>query len=161
MPPILESATLLDRPPTPPTCPAGRSPPVGRGAAVRRWCCVALLLVAANLRAAVTSLGAVLDEVRDGLGLSPVGVGLLTTLPTLAFAAVGAMTPRLSRRLRPGAPARDLSRPARRRPGGARPVTASVPVFLVTTALALAGIAVANILLPRWSGSTSRTGSGR
>ncbi|GAB3948519.1 hypothetical protein GCM10027614_45770 [Micromonospora vulcania] len=108
---------------------------------------VGMLLVALNLRAAVTSLGALLDEVRDGLGLSGTTAGLVTTLPTIAFAGLGALTPWLVRRV---APARVLVIAMLALAAGQllRVLTDSTWVFLLTSALALAGIAVANILLP-------------
>ncbi|MDM4722021.1 MFS transporter [Micromonospora sp. WMMA1363] len=108
---------------------------------------VGMLLVAVNLRAAVTSLGALLDEVRTGLGLSGAMAGLVTTLPTIAFAGLGALTPWLVRRV---APARVLVVAMLALAAGQvlRVVTGSALVFVLTSALALAGIAVANILLP-------------
>ncbi|PZF93501.1 MFS transporter [Micromonospora deserti] len=106
-----------------------------------------MLLVALNLRAAVTSLGALLDEVRTGLELSGTMAGFVTTLPTIAFAALGALTPWLVRRV---APARVLAVAMTALAAGQvlRVVTDSALVFVLTSALALAGIAVANILLP-------------
>ncbi|MFE9184787.1 MFS transporter [Micromonospora haikouensis] len=106
-----------------------------------------MLLVALNLRAAVTSLGALLGEVRTGLGLSGAMAGLVTTLPTIAFAGLGALTPWLVRRY---APARVLVVAMSALAVGQvlRVVTDSALVFVATSALALAGIAVANILLP-------------
>ncbi|WP_433530844.1 MFS transporter [Micromonospora sp. CA-263727] len=106
-----------------------------------------MLLVALNLRAAVTSLGALLDEVRVGLALSGTMAGFVTTLPTIAFAGLGAATPWLVRRL---SPARLLVLGMLALTVGQvlRVVTGSAVVFLLTSALALAGIAVANILLP-------------
>ncbi|MDG4795236.1 MFS transporter [Micromonospora sp. WMMD1082] len=106
-----------------------------------------MLLVALNLRAAVTSLGALLDEVRLGLALSGAMAGFVTTLPTIAFAGLGAATPWLVRRL---SPARLLVLAMLALAAGQvlRVVTGSAVVFLLTSALALAGIAVANILLP-------------
>ncbi|QGN50584.1 MFS transporter [Micromonospora sp. WMMD558] len=108
---------------------------------------VGMLLVAVNLRAVVTSLGALLDEVRTGLGLSGTMAGLVTTLPTIAFAGLGALTPWLVRRV---APARVLVVAMAALAAGQvlRAVTGSALVFVLTSALALAGIAVANILLP-------------
>ena len=50
---------------------------------------VALVLLAVNLRPAAVSVGPVLDEVRDGLGMSASSAGLLTSLPVLAFALFG------------------------------------------------------------------------
>ncbi|MGW0432551.1 CynX/NimT family MFS transporter [Micromonospora sp. NPDC003197] len=106
-----------------------------------------ILLVAINLRAAITGLGALLDEVRTGLQLSGALSGLATTLPTIAFAVLGALTPWLIRRF---TPARILvaSMVALVVGQALRVVTDSSLIFLVTSALALGGIAVANVLLP-------------
>ncbi|MGC4851918.1 MFS transporter [Micromonospora sp. DT4] len=124
--------------------PAGRrTHPATGGALVL----VGMLLVALNLRTAVTSLGALLDEVRDGLGLSGAMAGLVTTLPTIAFAGLGALTPWLVRRV---APARVLVVAMIVLAVGQvlRAATESAWIFVLTSALALAGIAVANILMP-------------
>ncbi|GIJ79470.1 MFS transporter, CP family, cyanate transporter [Micromonospora phaseoli] len=106
-----------------------------------------MLLVALNLRAAMTSLGALLDEVRVGLALSGAMAGFVTTLPAIAFAGLGATTPWLVRRF---SPARLLVLAMLALTVGQvlRAVTGSAAMFLLTSALALAGIAVANILLP-------------
>jgi CP family cyanate transporter-like MFS transporter len=106
-----------------------------------------ILLVALNLRAAITSLGALLPEVSAGLNLSPTVAGLITTLPTLSFAFFGAFTPKLTRRfsssqILAGAMVMLVVGQA------ARVFTSSAVVFLATSALAMAGIAVANVLLP-------------
>jgi CP family cyanate transporter-like MFS transporter len=107
----------------------------------------AILLIALNLRIAITSLGPLLDEVRTGLHLSGTMAGLVTTLPTVAFAGFGALTPALVRRF---APARVLmvGMVALAAGQALRVLTGSSLVFLITSALALAGIAVANVLLP-------------
>ncbi|WFE33191.1 MFS transporter [Micromonospora sp. WMMD975] len=108
---------------------------------------VGMLLVAVNLRAAVTSLGALLDEIRVGLGLSGAMAGVVTTLPTVAFAGLGALTPWLVRRW--AAPrVLVLAMIALTAGQVLRAATGSAAVFVLTSALALAGIAVANILLP-------------
>lgn len=57
-----------------------------------------IALAALNLRPAITSLGALLEEVRDGLGISGATAGLLTSLPSLCFAVFGVMAPRLAKR---------------------------------------------------------------
>ncbi|MEV4827344.1 MFS transporter [Micromonospora sp. NPDC049257] len=106
-----------------------------------------MLLVALNLRAAVTSLGALLDEVRTGLGLSGTMAGFVTTLPTIAFAGLGALTPWLIRRW-PAARVLVVAMLALTVGQVLRVVTDSAAIFVFTSALALAGIAVANILLP-------------
>ncbi|TDB72873.1 MFS transporter [Micromonospora sp. KC723] len=108
---------------------------------------VAMLLVALNLRAAVTSLGALLDEVRTGLALSGTMAGFVTTLPTIAFAGLGALTPWMVRRW-PATRVLVLAMLALTVGQLLRVATDSAAVFVLTSALALAGIAVANILLP-------------
>jgi MFS transporter, CP family, cyanate transporter len=47
---------------------------------------LAFLLLAANLRPALTGVGPVLEEIRASLGLSGAAAGLLATLPLLIFA---------------------------------------------------------------------------
>ena len=106
-----------------------------------------ILLVALNLRAAITSLGALLPEVSAGLSLSPTVAGLITTLPALSFAFFGAFTPKLTRRFSSG---QILTGAMILLAAGqaARVLTDSAVIFLITSALAMAGIAVANVLLP-------------
>ncbi len=106
-----------------------------------------ILLVALNLRAAITSLGALLPEVSAGLSLSPTVAGLITTLPALSFAFFGAFTPKLTRRFSSG---QILTGAMIVLAVGqaARVLTDSAVIFLITSALAMAGIAVANVLLP-------------
>ncbi|MFE2614726.1 MFS transporter [Micromonospora chalcea] len=143
---------------TPPPAPAATVPAPGVASAVTPTpapravrggllVLTGMLLVALNLRAAVTSLGALLDEVRVGLGLSGAMAGLVTTLPTIAFAGLGALTPWLVRRW--AAPrVLVLAMLALTVGQVLRALTGSAAVFVLTSALALAGIAVANILLP-------------
>ena len=112
-----------------------------------------IVLSALNLRPAITSLGALLEEVRDGLGMSGSVAGLLTSVPPLCFAVFGVMAPRLARRFGAGAVVC----------GGMvaitaglliRPYAGSTAGFLAASALALMGIAVSNVLMPvivkRW-----------
>jgi MFS transporter, CP family, cyanate transporter len=47
---------------------------------------IALLLIAANLRPSLTSVGPLLKTIQDQLSLSPTAAGLLSSLPLLAFA---------------------------------------------------------------------------
>jgi len=56
------------------------------GPAARGLLLAAVLLYALNLRAPITAVAPVVDEVRSGLGLSAAGVGLLTGIPVLCFA---------------------------------------------------------------------------
>lgn len=119
----------------------------------KRLFVVGIVLAALNLRPAITSLGALLEEVRDGLGMSGSVAGLLTSVPPLCFALFGVMAPRLARRFGPAAVVC----------AGMVLITAGLLVrpyiggttgFLVGSALALMGIAVSNVLMPvivkRW-----------
>ena len=106
-----------------------------------------ILLVALNLRAAITSLGALLPEVSTGLHLTPTAAGFITTLPALSFAVFGTITPALTRRF----PIPWILIGAMLVLGlgqAVRAMTDSTAVFVITSALALAGIAVGNVLLP-------------
>ncbi|WP_314149660.1 MFS transporter [uncultured Leifsonia sp.] len=58
-----------------------------------------LLLVAGNLRAGLTTVGPVLDQIRADLGLTSVEASALVSLPLLAFAVVSPFAPRLARAL--------------------------------------------------------------
>ena len=107
----------------------------------------ALVLVAINLRPAVLSLGPVLAEARTELGMNATVAGLLGSLPELCFAAVGIAAPRLARRW--GATGVIAAGTIAVTIGLAlRPLAGGTATFLALSALALAGIAVANVLLP-------------
>ncbi|MBD9504079.1 CynX/NimT family MFS transporter [Pseudomonas sp. PDM17] len=58
-----------------------------------------LVLVAINLRPALSSLSPLLNTVRDGTGLSAAAAGLLTTLPVLCLGLFAPLAPMLARRL--------------------------------------------------------------
>ncbi|MGW0915585.1 CynX/NimT family MFS transporter [Streptomyces sp. NPDC002784] len=132
--------------------PADASP-VPTRAWTTRLIVLGIVLAALNLRPAITSFGALLEEVRDGLGMSGSMAGLLTSVPPLCFALFGVMAPRLARRFGLGAVvcAGMIAITA-----GLliRPYAGSTPAFLAASALALMGIAVSNVLMPvivkRW-----------
>ncbi|MFJ8633136.1 CynX/NimT family MFS transporter [Streptomyces sp. NPDC093568] len=112
-----------------------------------------IVLTALNLRPAITSLGALLEEVRDALGMSGSDAGLLTSVPPLCFAVFGVAAPRLARRLGPGTVV-CAGMVAITAGLIVRPYAGSTAGFLAATALALMGIAVSNVLMPvivkRW-----------
>ncbi len=58
----------------------------------------ALILVAINLRPALTTVGPVLGAIRIDTGLSAAGAGALTTLPVLLFGLIAPLGPLLARR---------------------------------------------------------------
>lgn len=74
--------------------PIVRSAPL-RGAVLL----VGLLLIAANLRASITSVGPVLTEIRDSLQLSAFTASILISIPLVAFALVSPVSPWLARRI--------------------------------------------------------------
>ncbi|WSN39222.1 MFS transporter [Streptomyces sp. NBC_01334] len=108
---------------------------------------VGIVLAALNLRPAITSLGALLEEVRDGLGMSGSVAGLLTSVPPLCFAVFGVMAPRLARRFGAGAVV-CAGMVAITAGLLLRPYVGGTAGFLVASALALMGIAVSNVLMP-------------
>ncbi len=113
-----------------------------------RWLvAVAIVLLAANLRVAVGSIGVVLGSVRDDLAMTATVAGVLTTLPVVCFAVFGVGTAGLVRRA-------GLHRAA-----AAvlvliavgiitRSLVDSTVVFLLCSVVALAGAAVGNVILP-------------
>ncbi|KOV69682.1 transporter [Streptomyces sp. MMG1121] len=130
------------------------TPGTGRTRAwATRLVVVGIVLSALNLRPAITSLGALLEEVRDGLGMSGSVAGLLTSVPPLCFAVFGVTAPRLARRFGPAAVV--CAGMAAIATGLLiRPYIGGTAGFLAASALALMGIAVSNVLMPvivkRW-----------
>ncbi|MFD8976310.1 CynX/NimT family MFS transporter [Streptomyces sp. NPDC059593] len=127
---------------------AGDSPAQGRA---HRWTLglviVGLVLSALNLRPAITSLGALLEEVSEGLHMSGSVAGVLTSVPPLCFAVFGITAPRLARRFGPAAVV--CAGMAAIFAGLVlRPFASGTAGFLAASALALMGIAVSNVLMP-------------
>ena len=58
-----------------------------------------LVLVALNLRPALTSVSPVLESIRQDLGLSRAAAGLLTTIPTLSMGLIAFTTARVGERI--------------------------------------------------------------
>ncbi|OPX10551.1 MFS transporter [Mycobacterium sp. AT1] len=107
---------------------------------------VAVILVALNLRPAVTSVAPLLGDMREELGTSATWAGLLTTMPGLCFAAAGLTAPRLSSRFGLG---RVISAALVVLTAGLVLRTVDGPhVVIGATLLACAGIALINVLIP-------------
>ncbi|MEE7492532.1 MFS transporter [Methylobacterium oryzae] len=107
---------------------------------------LALMLVAFNLRPALSTVGPLLATIRDGTGLGAGGAAILTTLPVLCLGIACALAAPLIRRIGP-----DLAVLA-----GSTILVAGltlrgfgglVPLF-AGTALAAIGIGLDNVLLP-------------
>ncbi|MDX6325123.1 MAG: transporter, family, cyanate transporter [Nocardioidaceae bacterium] len=106
-----------------------------------------VLVLAFNLRPAAVSVGPVLAEVTSGLHMNHVEAGVLTALPVVAFGAFGAVAPAAARvagvhRVTLGSLLALVAGLV------VRATTSSVPLFLVMSVVALAGMATANVLLP-------------
>lgn len=118
--------------------------PTARG----RWLvAAAIVLLALNLRVVVGSLGAVLPAVREDLDMSSTTAGILTTLPVVCFAIIGFGSGGIVRRL---GLHRTTALLLAVLAGGlvARTLVDDTALFLVFSAIALAGAAVGNIVLP-------------
>lgn len=144
-------------PTTKPMTPRGTVTDIPQDTGTRAWATrllvVGIVLSALNLRPAITSLGALLEEVRDGLGMSGSVAGLLTSVPPLCFAVFGVTAPRLARRFGPGAVV-CAGMLAITTGLLVRPYVGGTAGFLAASALTLMGIAVSNVLMPvivkRW-----------
>ncbi|CCH86121.1 Major facilitator superfamily, general substrate transporter [Modestobacter italicus] len=126
---------------------SGTATGVRVGAAPRSGLLLAgILLIAANLRAAITSVGPVIEDVRTDLDIGGATASVLISLPLVAFAVVSPVAPALARRIG-----------TERALGAALAVLAvatvvrslpSTPALWVGTAFLGIAIAVINVLLP-------------
>ncbi|MFL6161302.1 MAG: MFS transporter [Jatrophihabitantaceae bacterium] len=108
---------------------------------------LALLLTGLTMRVAVTSIGAELTDLQRGLHISSAVAGVLTTLPVIAFAGMGFLAPALAHRL--GDHRLVAIALAGATAGLAlRVLAGDVWVFAALSLLALAGGAIANVLMP-------------
>jgi MFS transporter, CP family, cyanate transporter len=60
---------------------------------------IGIIFIATNLRSPLTSVGPLIGTLRDNLGISNSVIGLITTIPLLAFALFSSLAPKLSRQL--------------------------------------------------------------
>ena len=108
---------------------------------------VGIILVAANLRTAVSALSPILGRVSTDLPLSPVVVGLLGAMPPICFAIFGILAPALVRRTKIevvliGALVAILLGHV------ARGLAGDVLVLVLGSAVTFAGLGLGNVLLP-------------
>ncbi len=108
---------------------------------------VAVIVTAVNLRPAVTSIGPVLQEVRRGLGMSSTVAGLLASVPPLCFSIFGVGAPRLERHFGTGRVVL-VGMGALTAGLALRPLANNTLTFLAASVLALAGLGVANVIMP-------------
>jgi CP family cyanate transporter-like MFS transporter len=106
-----------------------------------------ILLSAFNLRTAVTSLTPLLDSLADVFGFGATMIGVFGMVPTAAFALFGVLTPSIARRI-------DLENTALLSMVLAaagllgRGFAADTWQLLVSSAVALAGMGIGNVVLP-------------
>ncbi len=105
-----------------------------------------ILLVAVNLRPALASVGPLVDDIRLGTGLTNSMVGLLTTLPLIAFGLISPITPLFTRRFGIGGTL--LGAMALLAVGAVMRAIDWVPALYMGTALTGVAIAFGNVLLP-------------
>ncbi|CCH90561.1 Cyanate permease [Modestobacter italicus] len=107
----------------------------------------AIVLTGFNLRTAVNSIGPVLEEIEQGLGISSGLAGLITSMPLLCFAVIGFAGPPLAARYRDG---HVLAAALIVMTAGllVRVAVPAVAFFLVGTVLTMVGGALGNVLLP-------------
>lgn len=113
-----------------------------------RWLIVtAIVLTGLTMRVAVSSVGAVLADAEAGLGLSSGAAGVITTLPVIAFAGIGYLGPRLAHQL---GEHRVLAVALVAATAGLalRAMAGGIWLFGLLSMLALAGGALANVLMP-------------
>ncbi|HVW17988.1 MAG TPA: MFS transporter [Solirubrobacteraceae bacterium] len=105
-----------------------------------------IVLVAVNLRFAITSVSPVVDDVRGDLGLSSATMGLLTTTPLLALGLVAPLGPSLGRRL--GSERVVLGCLVAIAAGVALRWAGTTAPLFAGTVVAGCGIAIGNVLVP-------------
>lgn len=120
--------------------------PEPRGHLPRWLLLTALLGVALNLRAPITSVPPIVDDVSRGLGLTTAGVGLLTSVPVLCFAlftpAASAVVARIGPERAVGVALLGVLAGTALRSAG------SAPLALLGTAVLGIGITVGNVAVP-------------
>ena len=107
---------------------------------------VGILLLAANLRPALTGVAPLIGEIRSDTGISNGAAGLLTTLPLLAFALLSPVAPRVARRF--GLEGVLLASLLVLAAGILLRWTGTVATLFLGTAILGSAIAFGNVLLP-------------
>ncbi|GGM04137.1 MFS transporter [Nakamurella endophytica] len=150
---VADDTTATRRGGAHPAVPGGGRAAAGPGAGRRpsrggRWLVVtAVVLLSLTLRPAVNGMGAVVPELRAATGLTGSAGGVLLALPTFAFAVMGAVAAAIAARV---GTHRTVVLALVALTAG-QLVRAAVPgtaALFGGSALALAGVAVANVLLP-------------
>lgn len=105
-----------------------------------------IIFLSLTLRSPLTAVGPVTEFIQNGLNMSTTLVGLMTTIPLLAFAVVSPFAPKVARRL--GTEATLLWSIILLVAGIAMRSGGSVPLLILGTAIIGVAIAFGNVLLP-------------
>ena len=108
---------------------------------------VAVIALSLNLRLAVNAIGPVMPELRSATGLSATAAGVLLALPTLSFAVLGLLAASLAARF---GTYRTVVVALLALVAGqlVRSTVTGVPALFAGSAIALAGVAIGNVLMP-------------
>jgi MFS transporter, CP family, cyanate transporter len=107
---------------------------------------LAIALIALNLRPAISGVGPLIGEIRSDTGLSNTLLGMLTTLPVLAFGVFSVLTPLFTRKL--GTEGTMTLALLLVGGGTLLRVAPSLPPLFLGTIILGVGIALGNVLLP-------------
>lgn len=119
---------------------------------------IGILFIAINLRPALASVGPLVSHIRTATGLSSSMLGLLTTLPLIAFGVVSSLTPLFTRRF--GIAGTLFGALFLLAIGiGIRSIPGILPLYLGTLLFGIA-IAFGNVLLPSLTKRNFSTRSG-
>lgn len=110
------------------------------------WSVLAIVLIAANLRPALASVGPVLEDLRADLELERTGAALLTSLPVLCLGFLAPLAPRLAREV--GLERAMVVTLVVLLAGLLLRIVAGSATLFAGTVAAAGGIAVANVLVP-------------
>ena len=117
-----------------------------------------ILCIAINLRPTLASVGPLIEDIRKDTGLSNSLLGLLTTLPLIAFGVVSTLTPLFTRRFGIGGTL--LGAMALLVLGISLRSVAWIPMLYFGTLLAGVAIAFGNVLLPSLTKRNFESNSG-
>ena len=106
-----------------------------------------IILVAANLRNAVTALSPIVTEINVDIPLGAVSLGVLGMLPPVCFAVFGIFTPMITRRHGLELPL-VLALLAILVGHFTRGLSGSITMLIIGSVIAFAGLGVGNVLLP-------------
>lgn len=121
---------------------------------------IGVALISINLRPGATSIGPLLEELSADLSLGPTLAGLLTALPGFTFALAGGTAVALAHRV---GLSKGITFGVAALVGTLllRVLTDSAFVFIVLTAVGLAGMGLGNVLVPAWIKAHSLDGGVR